>query len=103
MKNYMDLAGRVVIVTGASSGLGHDYCKAFAEHSITVNAVAPGMFPSEMMNVDEGTLQYLKMRCPIGRPGRISELCGQVLLFASEGNSYNTGQTICIDGGWTSV
>ena len=29
MKNYMDLTGRVAIVTGASSGLGYEYCKAW--------------------------------------------------------------------------
>ena len=61
------------------------------------------MFPSEMMNIDEQTKQFLAFRAPIGRPGEVRELCGQVLLFASEETAYTTGQTIYIDGGITSV
>lgn len=56
-----------------------------------------------MMVVTEDTRNLLKFRCPIGRPGKIEELLGQVLLFASENSSYTTGQTIAIDGGWTAV
>ncbi len=39
----------------------------------------------------------------MGRPEVLDELCGQMLLFASELTSYTTGQTIYIDGGWTCV
>ena len=45
----------------------------------------------------------LAARCPIGRPGVVDELCGQLLLFSSDACSYTTGQTIYIDGGWTCV
>lgn len=40
MKNYMDLTGRIAIVTGASSGLGYEYCKAYAENGAKVAAFA---------------------------------------------------------------
>ena len=40
MKNYMDLTGRVAIVTGASSGLGYEYCKALAENGAKVAGFA---------------------------------------------------------------
>lgn len=40
MKNYMDLTGRVAIVTGASSGLGYGYAKALAENGAKVAAFA---------------------------------------------------------------
>ena len=88
---------------GAVPNFTRGLAQEWAEHGITVNAVGPGMFPSEMMNVDAQTEQFLAFRAPIGRAGKVEELCGQVLLFASEINAYTTGQTIYIDGGITSV
>ena len=88
---------------GAVPNFTRGLAQEWAEYGITVNAVGPGMFPSEMMNIDEQTKQFLAFRAPIGRPGEVRELCGQVLLFASEETAYTTGQTIYIDGGITSV
>ena len=88
---------------GAVPNFTRGLAQEWAEYGITVNAIGPGMFPSEMMQVDEQTEQFLAFRAPIGRPGRVEELCGQLLLFASENSSYTTGQTIYIDGGITSV
>ena len=88
---------------GAVPNFTRGLAQEWAEYGITVNAIGPGMFPSEMMQVDEQTEKFLAFRAPIGRPGRVEELCGQLLLFASENCSYTTGQTIYIDGGITSV
>ena len=88
---------------GAVPNFTRGLAQEWAEYGITVNAVGPGMFPSEMMNIDEQTKQFLAFRATIGRPGEVRELCGQVLLFASEETAYTTGQTIYIDGGITSV
>lgn len=88
---------------GAVPNMTRGMAQEWAEYGITVNAIGPGMFPSEMMVVDEQTNQFLQMRAPIGRAGKLDELLGQALLFASENSSYTTGQTIYIDGGLTSV
>lgn len=88
---------------GAVPNFTRGLAQEWAEYGITVNAVGPGMFPSEMMEVDAQTEQFLAFRAPIGRAGKVNELCGQILLFASEETAYTTGQTIYIDGGITSV
>lgn len=88
---------------GAVPNMTRGMAQEWAEYGITVNAVGPGMFPSEMMIVNEQAEAFLASRAPIGRAGRLEELLGQVLLFASEYSSYTTGQTIYIDGGLTSV
>ncbi len=88
---------------GAVPNFTRGLAQEWAKHNITVNAIGPGMFPSEMLVVDDSVNQYLQARCPMGRAGVLDELCGQMLLFASELSSYTTGQTIYIDGGWTSV
>ena len=88
---------------GAVPNFTRSLAQEWAQYNITVNAIGPGEFPSEMMQFDDAALAELKERCPIGRPGRIEELCGQLLLFASDASAYTTGQTIYIDGGWTAV
>lgn len=88
---------------GAVPNFTRSLAQEWAKYNITVNAIGPGEFPSEMMQFDETALEELKKRCPLGRPGKIDELCGQLLLFASENCSYTTGQTVYIDGGWTAV
>lgn len=88
---------------GAIPNFTRSLAQEWAEYGITVNAIAPGMFPSEMMVIEEGTKALLANRCPLGRPGRVEELLGQMLLFASDASSYTTGQTVVIDGGWTAV
>ena len=88
---------------GAVPNMTRGMAQEWAEYGITVNAVGPGMFPTEMMDVTEEAKQFLAFRAPIGRAGKLDEILGQVLLFASECNSYTTGQTIYVDGGLTSV
>lgn len=88
---------------GAVPNMTRGMAQEWAEYGITVNAVGPGMFPTEMMEVTDEAKQFLAFRAPIGRAGELDEILGQVLLFASECNSYTTGQTIYVDGGLTSV
>jgi gluconate 5-dehydrogenase len=78
----------------------------WAKYNITVNAIGPAYFPSEMtaaaMN-NPAFADAVRTYCPMGRPGREGELDGAVIYFASDASSYTTGQLLCIDGGWTAV
>ncbi len=78
----------------------------WAKYNITVNAIGPAYFPSEMTQDiidDEEFRQVIKTYCPMGRPGRDGELDGAIVYFASDASSYTTGQILTVDGGWTSI
>lgn len=77
----------------------------WVRHGIRVNGVAPGYFATELtgeMIADESGSSWINRNTPMRRPGELHELDGAILLLASEAGSYITGQTIPVDGGWTS-
>lgn len=71
---------------------------------ITVNAIAPGYFPSRMTR---GTIdrheQALIAHTPRGQLGGAQDLMGPVLLFASDAGAHITGQTLSVDGGYSAL
>ncbi|MNP63382.1 Gluconate 5-dehydrogenase [compost metagenome] len=78
----------------------------YAKHGITVNAIGPSLFKTEMTEntlFAEKALKMYNAVCPMGRPGNPGELNGAVLYFASDASSYTTGQTLFVDGGWTII
>jgi NAD(P)-dependent dehydrogenase (short-subunit alcohol dehydrogenase family) len=76
----------------------------WARHGITVNAIAPGYFPTKMTR---GTLQYaqeiIEEATPLGRTGGPEDLKGVAVLLASDASAYITGETIAVDGGISAV
>lgn len=78
----------------------------WARYNITVNAIGPAYFPSEMTAplIDaEPFKQFIAGRCPMGRPGKSGELDGALIYFASDASSYTTGQLLNVDGGWNTI
>ena len=75
----------------------------WARDGICVNAIAPGVFPTEL-NADllQNTprAQEILMRTPMRRFGKADELVGAALLLASGAASFITGQCIAVDGGY---
>ena len=76
----------------------------WARYNVTVNAIAPGYFPTRMTR---GTLEYaqhiIEEATPLGRVGGPEDLKGVAVLLASDASAYMTGQTIAVDGGVTAV
>lgn len=96
---YCTTKGAVLMMT-------KEMANEWAKYNITVNAIGPAYFPSEMTDEvlsDEGFMQLVRHSCPMGRPGREGELDGAVVYFASDASSYTTGQLLSVDGGWTTI
>ncbi len=74
--------------------------------TVRVNAVAPGYVATQMVEelVQSGRVNAdaVAARTPMRRMARPEEIAAAVLFLASDGASYITGETLMVDGGWTS-
>jgi len=75
--------------------------KELAPSGVTVNAVAPGVVETDMMNgFDPAEKEALAQEIPLGRFGSTEEIASLVYFLALPESSYITGQVISPNGGW---
>ncbi len=97
------------IAYGTSKGAVVNFTRTLAgewgEHGITVNALAPGFFPSKMTRATLAThgVDKLGAAAPLRRIGDDDDLKGAALLFASDAGKHITGQILAVDGGVSAV
>jgi len=73
-----------------------------APHGVTVNALAPGFFPTDATDVlhkDAAFNAWIAGRAPLARWGDPAELAGPAVFLASGAASYVTGHVLVVDGG----
>jgi NAD(P)-dependent dehydrogenase (short-subunit alcohol dehydrogenase family) len=85
----------------AVAGLTRALAVEWARHGVTVNAIAPGVFETdlnrELLKGPRG--QEFLMRTPMKRFGRVEELVGAAVYLASDAATFVTGQLLAVDGG----
>ena len=83
-------------------GLTRALAVEWAPRSVTVNAIAPGVFRTDFNRalLETARGQELLMRTPMKRFGRVEELVGAAVFFASVAASFITGQVLAVDGGF---
>mmetsp|Transcript_12469 Transcript_12469/g.23143 ORF Transcript_12469/g.23143 Transcript_12469/m.23143 type:complete len:294 (-) Transcript_12469:129-1010(-) len=85
---------------GAVEHLSKALCRALAEFQITVNSIAPGLFPSNMTKfVFESGSESIGDGNPLGRVGRTADVAGTIVYLCSPAGSWTNGATIVLDGG----
>jgi NAD(P)-dependent dehydrogenase (short-subunit alcohol dehydrogenase family) len=97
------------IAYGTSKGAVVNFTRTLAgewgRHGITVNALAPGFFPSRMTKgvIAAMGADKLAAAAPLKRLGDDDDLKGAALLFASAAGKHITGQILAVDGGVSAV
>lgn len=88
---------------GALVGLTRAWAREFGGDGITVNAIAPGAFPTDAEKIhpdSEGYTRFVLDRQAVKRRGTPADIAKALAFLASDDAGFITGQTLNVDGGW---
>jgi len=84
---------------GALVSLTRSLARYWAKHNITVNAIAPGIFPSNATKGLDKKVDTMEAAIPLGRLGYKDDFKGAAVFLASPAADYITGHVLVVDGG----
>lgn len=82
-------------------GLTRSMAVELGKYNVTVNAISPGYFLTEMTNPQSSGCRYFRSRSVLNSIGSTEDLYGVTLLLASDASRYMSGVVIPVDGGIT--
>jgi NAD(P)-dependent dehydrogenase (short-subunit alcohol dehydrogenase family) len=91
---------------GGLGSLSQHIAAQYGPKGIRCNAVAPGVIPTPMTNARLQDPNFLKMNIemtPHHRLGTVDDIASTIAFLCSHGGSYINGQTIVVDGGWSTT
>jgi glucose 1-dehydrogenase len=97
-----DLAAYSVTKSGLEM-LAKNLVVELSPYNISVNAVAPGATLTERTLTYEDYINAWSAITPMGRPATVGDIANAVLFLLSPASRHITGQSLVIDGGWTSI
>nr|WP_111300561.1 SDR family oxidoreductase [Paracoccus saliphilus] len=89
---------------GALLGLTRAWAREFGKWGITVNAIAPGAFPTDAEKIHPDPEGYNAMvldRQSIKRRGHAGDIAASIKFFLSDEAGFITGHSLAVNGGWT--
>ncbi len=113
--------GRILLMSSVTGQQAHAYLAAYgmtkaalqmlarslvaelSPHRITINCVAPGATLTERTLDDPDYTSTWSRITPLGKPATVADIAAAVLFLTSPEAGHITGQTLVVDGGWTSV
>ncbi|MFN4145263.1 MAG: SDR family NAD(P)-dependent oxidoreductase [Runella sp.] len=113
--------GRILLMSSVTGHQAHQYLAAYgmtkaalemlakalvidlAPIGITVNAIAPGATLTERTTEDQDYVRIWGRITPAGRPATVQDIAHAALFLVSPAAGHITGQSLVVDGGWTSL
>jgi len=104
--SVVGISGRVPYASSKAGVLGLTRVLAleWAKRGVTVNAICPGPFATDMnrqLLTDPVKYKAFVEKIPLGRWGELHEIVGAAVFLASDAASFVTGSALFVDGGWT--